>query len=75
MYSRHRAYLRAVAEGRAEMTRSRVPDLYIDGLACCDQHTAHDLAENRLIAPAQPGERGARVVAALTDAGTAALAA
>ncbi|MEV0089123.1 hypothetical protein [Saccharopolyspora sp. NPDC050642] len=72
---RHRAYLRAVADGRAEMTCSRQPDLFIDGLACCDQHTAHQLAENGLISPARPGTPGQRVPAVLTDTGNAALAA
>ncbi|MDI2029838.1 hypothetical protein QFW96_14500 [Saccharopolyspora sp. TS4A08] len=72
---RHRAYLRAVAHGRAEMTTNQVPDLFIDGLACCDQHTAHELAAQHLIAPSEPAERGARVTAVLTDAGTTHLAA
>ncbi|MEV6226527.1 hypothetical protein AB0L88_01390 [Saccharopolyspora shandongensis] len=71
---RHRAYLRAVSEGRAEMTCSQVPDLFIDGLACCDQHTAYDLAAQGFIAPAT-GARGDRVAAVLTATGAAALAA
>ncbi|GAA4828318.1 hypothetical protein GCM10025787_03350 [Saccharopolyspora rosea] len=75
LFSRHRAYLRAVAEGRAEMTCSCEPDLYVDGLACCDQHTAHALAEQHLITHAHAGRPGQRVPAALTEDGAAALAA
>jgi hypothetical protein len=73
--SRERAYLKAVAQGRAEMTRSSEPDLFIDGLACCDQHTAHELAHHHLITPARPGAPGQRVPAALTTDGITALAA
>src|SRR5690606_22949569 len=36
---RERATLRAVARGGAEITLSAEPDLFIDGLACCDQIT------------------------------------
>lgn len=38
------AILRAVADGRAELTLSCERNLRIDGLLCCDQETAHDLA-------------------------------
>lgn len=64
------AILRAVAAGRAQMSRSRVPDLFIDGVACCDQVTAGALALDGYIRPSRPGER---VLAELTDAGHAAL--
>jgi hypothetical protein len=74
LYGRHRAYLRAVADGRAEMTCSSEPDLYIDGLACCDQHCARQLAEQNLITPACSGKPGQRVPAALTLVGTARVA-
>ena len=30
------AMLRAVAAGRAKVTRSAEPDLFVDGLPCCD---------------------------------------
>lgn len=66
LFGRHRAYLRAVADNRAELTCSRVPDLYIDGLACCDQRTAHQLLDAHLIARAEPGARGQCVPAVLT---------
>ena len=67
------AMLRAVDEGRAELTCSREPDLFIDGFACCDQFTAHLLAHDGLIEPAQAGQYGQRVPATLTAAGLAAL--
>ncbi len=71
--SRTRAVLRAIAAGRAELTVSSEPDLYVDGLAFCDQFTARLMAHSGLIAPARPGERGHRVPAALTPAGRQAL--
>lgn len=71
---RERAALQAIARGLAEVTCSSEPDLFIDGLACCDQFTAHNLAHRALIAPARPGRRGERVPAILTEAGHAALA-
>ncbi|MEV6879252.1 hypothetical protein [Amycolatopsis sp. NPDC051128] len=46
------AMLRAVGAGRAELTCSCEPDLRIDGLPCCDQATAHELARAGLIRPA-----------------------
>jgi hypothetical protein len=70
---RERATLRAVAEGHAEISCSSEPDLFVDGLACCDQQTAHRLAHLGLVAPARGGRWGERVPALLTDAGTAAL--
>lgn len=65
--------LRAVAIGRAEMTCSCEPDLYIDGLACCDQMTARFLVRTELICPARPGAIGQRVPVRLTTAGRAVL--
>ncbi|OXM63795.1 hypothetical protein [Amycolatopsis vastitatis] len=65
------AMLRAVGAGRAELTCSCEPDLRVDGLPCCDQATAHELARAGLIRPA----RGAVVAvgqwtrAELTDEG------
>lgn len=67
------AMLRAVAQHRAEMTCSCEPDLYIDGITCCDQTTAHALARYRLIHPLRPGAIGQRVPAGLTAAGHAVL--
>lgn len=73
--ARTHAVLRAIAAGRAELTVSSEPDLYVDGLAFCDQFTARLMAHDGLIAPARTGERGYRVPAALTPAGRQALAA
>lgn len=75
LHARHRAYLNAVAAGRAEMTCSCEPDLFIDGLACCDQYSAHQLADAALITPSHADRHGSRVPAALTEAGATALAA
>jgi len=68
------AMLRAVAAGRAHLTVSVEPDLYVDELPCCDQSTAHELAHTGLVAPAHPAPPGTRVQAVLTDAGRRALA-
>jgi hypothetical protein len=68
------AMLRAVDEGRAELTCSREPDLFIDGVACCDQFNAHLLAHDGLIRPARDGHLGQRVPAILTSDGLAAIA-
>ena len=48
---RARAILRAVAQGRVQTSLSTEPDLLIDGLACCDQFTAHGLAHAGLLRP------------------------
>lgn len=63
------AILRAAASGRAEMTCSCEPDLFIDGLACCDQVTARLLVHARLVSPGRPGAIGSRVPVRLTDEG------
>lgn len=71
IYSRHRAFLRAVAAGRGTLSCSCEPDLFIDGLSCGDQPLAHQLVRIGLIMA--DGERspntGTRVPAALTPAG------
>ncbi|MPZ67478.1 MAG: hypothetical protein GEU83_18950 [Pseudonocardiaceae bacterium] len=67
------AMLRAVAAGRAEVSHSCEPDLYVDGLGCCDQYTAHQLASGGLVRPAVVGALGQRVRAELTPAGRAVL--
>lgn len=66
--------LRAVVEGRAQISCSREPDLFIDGVPCCDQYLAHTLAHEGLIEPAHQGAVGTLVPATLTDAGEAAIA-
>ena len=70
---RERAMLRAVADGRGEVTCSCAPDLFIDGLGCCDQLSAHRLARAGLVRAATAGPIGQRVPAELTAAGRAAL--
>lgn len=63
------AMLRAVAAGRAQLTCSSEPDLFVDGLPCCDQFTAHVLAHEGLIRPSRVAPLGHRVPATLTAAG------
>lgn len=70
---RDRAMLRGVAGGGAEMSHSREPDLFLDGLPCCDQTTAHKLAHLGLVAPTRDGRPGEHVPATLTAKGRAAL--
>lgn len=67
------ALLRAVAAGRADLTASREPDLFIDGVSCGDQFTAHSLAHSGLIRASRPAAIGQRVPAVLTPAGRAAI--
>ena len=80
---RARALLRAIAAGRAEVTRSSEPDLKVDGLLCSDQVAARELAHAGLVRPAvqltaRPAARrdvvGQWVPAELTAAGRAVLA-
>jgi hypothetical protein len=67
------AMLKAVGEGRAELRCSCEPDLRVDGLSCCDQNTAHDLARAGLIRAIGTPARGQWAPAELTDAGHRAL--
>lgn len=69
---RARAMLRAVEGGRARVSLSCEPDLFVDGLQCCDQQVAHDLARAGLLRPAHPGRVGERVRAVLTGPGRSA---
>jgi hypothetical protein len=71
---RARALLRAIAAGRAEVTRSSEPDLKVDGLLCCDQVASRELAHAGLVRPAQRGAGGVWVRAELTAEGRAVLA-
>jgi hypothetical protein len=61
--------LRTVAAERAELSLSSEPDLFVDGLVCSDQPTAHVLVRAGLIHPRRPGSFGERVPAFLTDLG------
>jgi hypothetical protein len=67
------AMLQAIAAGRGEITGSCEPDLFIDGLACCDQSAAHHLAHAGLVYATRPAEVGQRVPAELTTPGHALL--
>lgn len=72
--NREYAALRAVAAGRAEMTRSCEPDLFVDGMCFCDQTVAHGLFHAGLLSAANAVRIGGRVRAVLTDTGRSALA-
>ncbi|WP_410672520.1 hypothetical protein [Amycolatopsis sp. cmx-4-68] len=65
------AMLRAVAAGRARVSCSSEPDLFIDGLSCGDQFAAHALAHDGLIRGVRPGLPGELVQAILTPDGEA----
>lgn len=69
----HREYrlLRLVAAGRATMSYSCEPDLYIDGRCVCDQFAAHRLSSAGLIQAARTGARHEIVPAQLTPSGWA----
>ncbi|WP_410642820.1 hypothetical protein [Amycolatopsis sp. lyj-346] len=67
------AMLKAIAEGRAELRCSCEPDLRVDGLPCCDQSTAHDLARAGLVRATRLVAPGQWAPAELTDAGYRAL--
>ena len=68
---RERATLRAVADGRVEITCSSEPDLYVDGLPFCDQATARRLVHGGFVRGAEEGVLGVRVPAVLTADGAA----
>lgn len=72
---RHRALLRAAAAGRCELSSSREPDLFVDGLCCCDQFSARQLVRAQLVAARAASNPGGRVPACLTTAGQSTLAA
>nr|WP_093576988.1 hypothetical protein [Amycolatopsis rubida] len=67
--------LRAVAAGRGRLTCGCEPDLFVGGLPCGDQFTAHALARAGLLRAREPGPFGQPVPAVLTPAGEALLAA
>lgn len=71
---REAALLRAVRGGRVDMTCGSEPDMFVDGLNCCDQPTAHALFHQGLVRPTRLGAVTERVRAELTDAGHGALA-
>jgi hypothetical protein len=71
---RARNMLRAVRDGRGRLALGSEPDLYVDGIPCCDQQTVHALVKRGFLRPAGPGRPGELVAAALTAAGRAVLA-
>ncbi|PSL54841.1 hypothetical protein B0I31_106360 [Saccharothrix carnea] len=71
---RAKAMLRAVAAGRAQLTGGREPDLYVDGLPCCDQMVTHDLVHAGLLRARRAVGLEERSDAELTEAGRAAIA-
>ena len=72
---RELAMLHAIADGRAEITDSCEPDLFVDGLACCDQSATRHLAHAGLVRATGPAKGGQRVPAELTTPGRVVLAA
>lgn len=68
---RGRAILRAVADGRAEVSCSCEPDLRVDGLLCCDQMSARALVHGGYIRAAAVRAAGRWERAELTEAGLA----
>jgi hypothetical protein len=71
--SRHRAMLRAIADGRGQLVVKRVPNLAVDG-RWCDFTATNDLIDNGLVCPAWPAPAGTRTPAVLTTAGAETLA-
>ena len=67
------AMLKAIADGRAELRCSCEPDLRGDGVPCCDQSTAHDLARAGLVRATRLVAPGQWAPAELTEAGHRAL--
>ncbi|HKN55792.1 MAG TPA: hypothetical protein VJX66_25070 [Amycolatopsis sp.] len=67
------AMLKAISAGRAELRCSCEPDLRVDGLSCCDQLTAHQLARAGLVKPAYVVAPGNWAPAELTEEGHRAL--
>jgi hypothetical protein len=72
--ARHRAMLRAIAEGRGQLLSGRHPTLSVDG-RWCDFTATNDLVGNDLVRPAFPAAVGMVAPAVLTQWGAAALAA
>ncbi|MBP2329562.1 hypothetical protein JOF56_009947 [Kibdelosporangium banguiense] len=71
---RELAMLRAIAAGRATITCSCAPDLFIDGLPCCDQSASRHLAHAGLVRATIAAKVGQLVPAELTGVGHALLA-
>lgn len=71
--ARHRAMLRAVADGRGQLVTRRGTSLTVDG-RWCDFTATNDLVSGGLIQPAWPSPPGTATPAVLTSAGIETLA-
>ena len=71
--ARHRAMLRAIADGRGELVVDRHTNLTVDGL-WCDFTATTELVANGLVGPAWPAPSGSRTPAVLTSSGVETLA-
>jgi hypothetical protein len=71
--ARHRAMLRAIADGRGQLLAGRHPTLSVDG-RWCDFVATNDLVRNDLIRPAWSAPTGTSAPALLTPVGARALA-
>ena len=71
--ARHRAMLRAIADGRGEIVVDRHTNLSVDGL-WCDFTATTELVAHGLIGPAWAAPSGSRAPAVLTRSGIEALA-
>jgi hypothetical protein len=63
------AVLRAAGTGRVHVSLSCEPDVFVDGLPCCDQPGARALVHAGLLRAVRPGRIGELVPARLTTAG------
>lgn len=71
--ARHRAMLRAIADGRGRLLTGRHPTLSVDG-RWCDFTATNDLVRDDLVRPAWPAPTGTIAPAVLTQGGAAMLA-
>lgn len=71
--NRHRAMLRAIADGRGQIVVKRTTNLSVDGL-WCDFAATNDLVGNGLVGPAWPAPTGSVAPAVLTPTGIQTLA-
>lgn len=69
---RHRAMLKAIADGRGQLLSGRRPNLSVDGL-WCDFTATGDLIDNGLVRPAWQAPLGVSTPAQLTTSGAVVL--
>jgi len=69
---RHRAMLKAVADGRGQLLCGQRPHLRVDGL-WCDFTATGDLVDNGLVRPAWQAPAGVAAPAVLTNSGSVVL--